>query len=116
MPSIDITAARPVSGAPIETAWGDAVHDAIEGIQSGSVVVPVSANGSGDLVVVFPRPFAAAPTVVASINSTTAVWFCNAVSISATQCTIRVVHREFSTSTTNLAASWAAMGTLASPG
>jgi pyruvate/oxaloacetate carboxyltransferase len=44
----NITAARPVAGQPIETAWGDQVHDAIEAdidiergeVTSGTLVSP----------------------------------------------------------------------------
>jgi len=35
----DITAARPVAGQPIETAWGDQMHDAMEGIPATGFVI-----------------------------------------------------------------------------
>lgn len=61
----DITAARPVSGTPIETGWGDQVHDAIEGIQSGKGTSVFSNAADGSVVaVVFPRAYTAPPVVL----------------------------------------------------
>ena len=58
---------RPTSGAPIETAWGDVAHDTIvaEDLQAG--FTDVVCNGiNTDKAIVFPRPFASAPVVVAT--------------------------------------------------
>jgi len=112
----DIAPPRPVSGSPIATAWGTAVHDAIEGMQAGAVVVNVSAAGSGDLAVTFPRAFTAAPQVLISIVTTTSVWYAVAHSVSATGFTYRAVHRDGTASTATLTANWLAIGSLATPG
>jgi hypothetical protein len=58
---------RPTSGAPIETAWGDVVHDSIvaQEIQVGSFNATFSASSlSGVVAAVFPHPFAGVPTVM----------------------------------------------------
>jgi hypothetical protein len=61
----DITAARPVAGQPIETVWGQQIHDAVEStfVQAGTVLIPA---GSGQGLVTFSAPFATTPTVVGS--------------------------------------------------
>lgn len=61
----DITSARPSSGSPVATAWGDEVHDQLEGIQAGTAVVPAGSGASGySVAVVFPRAYIAPPAVV----------------------------------------------------
>jgi len=64
----DITAARPTAGAPIESAWGDQVHDMLEGIQVGTVNIVVSAASTGTAVVTFPRAYATPPRVFVSVQ------------------------------------------------
>lgn len=62
----NIAAARPVAGQPIETAWGQNVHDAIESVlvQGGKVTVS-DGMGTTELTghVVFPVAFSADPAV-----------------------------------------------------
>lgn len=60
----DITAARPVSGAPVASAWGGQVHDLVEGVQAGVATIPTITAGNGTVAVVFPRAYASAPNVV----------------------------------------------------
>lgn len=61
----DIAATKPADGAPIDTAWGQQVHDAIEGIQSGSASVVFTASPtSAELTVTFPRAFIGGPIQV----------------------------------------------------
>ena len=64
--------ARPISGNPIDSAWGQVAHDmaVAQDVQSGSFTLThTAANLSNQLAVVFPRPFAAPPMVVmASVN------------------------------------------------
>jgi hypothetical protein len=88
----DITSPRPSSGQPIATAWGDEVHDQLEGIQVGTVNIPATSGTSATAVVVFPRPYAAPPKVFLALqsvatNSTAHAWISSA-GITATQCTI----------------------------
>jgi hypothetical protein len=63
----DILAARPVAGQPIETAWGQQVHDAIEAqtIVPGQAVVQGGA-ATNDVTVLYPA-FASVPRAVAMV-------------------------------------------------
>lgn len=64
----DIAAARPVAGQPIETAWGQNVHDAIEGapvVTFGTVSIDLAA-GIGTAVVQFGVVYATAHSVTAT--------------------------------------------------
>jgi len=61
----EITAARPVDGSPIETPWGQQVHDHIEFLPVmwiGEGVVPMVA-ADGYLQVFFPVAFSSIPIV-----------------------------------------------------
>ena len=54
----NITAARPVAGQPIETAWGDQVHDAIEAgidIERGEVTSGTLASPFAVINVIMAR-------------------------------------------------------------
>jgi hypothetical protein len=64
--------ARPVSGVPIESAWGQVAHDTAVAmdVQAGDIAVAVNAAVSGTAQVVFPRPFASPPIVVACYRDT----------------------------------------------
>jgi hypothetical protein len=60
--------ARPVSGVPIESAWGQVAHDTAvaQDIQAGKVAISVPAGGTRfDYTFTYPRPFASEPTFVA---------------------------------------------------
>lgn len=58
---------RPAAGAPIESAWGSIAHDTAvaQDIQAGVAAIAQTAVARFDYPLVFPRPFAAAPAVVA---------------------------------------------------
>ena len=108
----DLTADRPVSGTPIATTWGDQVHDAIEGIQIGSVPIPGSAS-TGTVTVTFARPYVANPVIVATIQgSSTGVWIVAVGSTSPTSFTLISSKRDGS-NVSNINAFWIAIGTLA---
>jgi hypothetical protein len=63
----DIGAARPVAGAPIETAWGQQAHDLIEGVQAGVGTVAFSNSSlSATFTITFPRPYLTPPIVLVS--------------------------------------------------
>lgn len=63
----------PAAGEPIAEAWGDVVHDSIVAmdIQVGEAVTPSTASGvdTSNVSVVFPRPFATPPIVLAGSKS-----------------------------------------------
>jgi hypothetical protein len=64
----DIAAVRPVAGQPIETAWGQQVHDAIELVpkfQKGHLLV-TSTGTSGEFSVTFSPAFAGEPVIIIS--------------------------------------------------
>jgi hypothetical protein len=64
----DITAARPLSGASIESAWGGQVHDSIEGIQAGNDSTTTTGATSSSKAIVFPRPYTATPMILVSVG------------------------------------------------
>lgn len=110
----DITAARPVSGTPIETGWGDQVHDAIEGIQSGFVDVTLTASATGTAAVTFARAYATAPAVVLVGNSVSAALVAKLSSStppSTTGFTAVVQHAAGTSTSATVRVYWIAVGT-----
>jgi 3-oxoacyl-(acyl-carrier-protein) synthase len=111
----DITSTRPASGAPIATAWGAEIHDAIEGIQSGtaSIVFAGGSNASADLTVTFPRAYAAPPAVVASPQVTSTAYVANIKAVTATGFTLAMSHKDAGSniSAVTLPCHWIAIGT-----
>jgi len=109
----DLTSTRPASGAPIATAWGAEVHDALEGLQSGYVQVVVAA-GVGQLVVTFPRPYASLPVVVATPAASSDAWIVSLNANSGTSYTgftLRVSHKTGSTANSGtINIMWIAVG------
>lgn len=65
----DLTPTRPADAAPVATDWGQAVHDMLEGIQTGFVDIVMSAASTATSAIVFPRAYASTPTVLVSVNS-----------------------------------------------
>lgn len=108
--------ARPTSGAPIESAWGDIVHDAIVAmdIQSGKAAATLpNAVLITNVAVTFPRPFAAPPIVVASVADagTSSVNFNAGVTgITATGCTLGVREVRETVTSQALSIGWIAYG------
>lgn len=105
----DIAAVRPASGEPIASAWGGAVHDAVEGIQTGTGLVTGSA-AVGTLAVVFPRAYAVAPTVVATPQSSAGTWIASVSGITTAGFNLHLYKRDGS-AISNLNVSWIAIGT-----
>jgi len=109
----DITATRPASGEPIATAWGDQVHDAIEGIQTGTVSVNITAGPTSWTVpVTFTRTYAVAPVAVATISSGSLVFWCSVENITTTGMTVRVTRKDETAqgATTTQVVQWVAIG------
>ena len=62
---------KPQPGDEITSPWGTSVADALNGIQTGTVVVTTSGSPPiGIVTVTFPRPYASPPVVMASGNGT----------------------------------------------
>lgn len=107
---------RPVSGAPIEAAWGDVVHDGVVAldIQSGIVNIVLNNTAISPVVVVtFPRPFASAPLVVATaINFSTSSVNHNVgvTATSPTTCSIGAREIREAAATGTLPVAWIAIG------
>jgi hypothetical protein len=105
---------RPADNAPVDTAWGDAVHDTVvaNDIQYGTTAISISASTQGSVTITFPRTFASTPVVVAIIVSTAGgalgLW-CQANVVSATQVTLRL-SAAASTTIAGVPVHWIAIG------
>lgn len=106
----DITATRPASAAVMESAWGQQVHDAIEGIQAGTATITLAAAATGTVTVTFPRAYSAPPTVVATHAGGGGTYFVNVGPITATTVVLTGAHRAGSATSVSLAATWVAVG------
>jgi hypothetical protein len=102
----------PAAGEPIAEAWGDVVHEQVvaQDIQSGAATVQCNAATAATLIVVFPRPFAAIPKVVATVNIGTTFWICMITSKTATQMSIQVTRKDGATATATVICDWMAIG------
>lgn len=105
----DIAAARPVAGQPIETAWGQQVHDAIEGL--AAVLTGTDSVTAATFTGSFSRAFAAPPTIVATVNQGAGVITVTA-SRTTTEYTFEVQNNDGSTPGGCLV-HWIAIGTFA---
>jgi len=106
----DIAAQRPAAGAPIESAWGGQIHDALEGIQSGKVTIAGVTTATGVTVTVtFPRAYSAPPVIaVGSPSTQVGVGLLN---ITATNFQMRAVRWDGSSSAYTGEYHWVAVGT-----
>jgi len=106
----DVGSARPVAGAPIATDWGQQIHDAVEGIQYGTVNVVMSGVGSATSVaVVFARPYAAPPIVVATVTNASTM-ITGTSGVTATQMQVSLRHYDNTAQTVTLPVHWIAIG------
>jgi len=108
----DIVAPRPAPGEAIASAWGGEVHDAIEGIQTGYVVVPATGSGVdvSTVVVTFPRAYTAPPTVVAGINAGTKFYMVMVTATTATTVTLQTTRKDGATPLAATGVNWIAIG------
>jgi hypothetical protein len=105
---------RPADNGPVDTAWGDAVHDTVvaQDWQSGSVTLSWAASSlSGVVTVTFPRAFSSAVGVIVvvsvlNVNFTVSVQ----AAPSASQVTIQGRRGDGSSQTTSIVAHWIATG------
>ena len=105
----DIAATRPATDEPVDTAWGQQIHDAVEGIQTGKVSM-VGLNNSTviNVVVTFPRAYTVAPHVVCVTASPACI--AGAVGVTTTGFTLAGYRLQTGGSTTQ-DAYWIANGT-----
>lgn len=107
----DLMSTRPSSGQPIATAWGDEVHDALEGIQAGSAVLTNANANAASLAIVFPRPYATPPIVVASVAANTTFNYALAHTATTTGVTLMTVRRDGVATSASITVHWIAIGT-----
>jgi len=108
---------RPQPGDEITSTWGQSVADSLNGIQVGSATIGISGASNGTVVVVFPKPYTAAPRVfltVASVSSNTQAhaWIASA-GVTATQVTVAAGRDDSTAVTATVVVGWMAVGTLA---
>jgi H-type lectin domain len=111
----DITAPRPVSGEPVATAWGQQVHDMLEGLQWGTASIVVSGASNGTAVVTFPRAYSAPPRVLltcqsVSSNTQAHAWIASA-GVTNTQVTVAAGRDDATTFSGTITVAWLAIGT-----
>ena len=108
----DITAQKPVSGAPIESGWGAEIHDAIEGIQYGRNSVVFAAASDANLVITFPRAYASTPAVIVSLDAgVTRALVGKATAVGTSGFTFQGQHTSGGTASGSVNFSWIAIGT-----
>lgn len=104
--------ARPIAGAPLESAWGQVAHDAVvaQDIQTGIGQVTFVASQTQQVVVVFPRPFASPPTVMANITTANRLWNVGVAAVTTTQMVVTVGHVDNVSSNSVVGFTWLAYG------
>ena len=109
----DITASRPVSGQPIETGWGDQVHDLIEGVQTGSLNITFAAGTTSPAVAItFPRAYITPPTVIVCLQASGALYYVDLETApTTTGVTVRAAHRDATATSVTVICHWIAVGT-----
>lgn len=102
----------PAAGEPIAEAWGDVVHDAVvaNDIQTGIGQVTFAASQTQQVVIVFPRPFAAPPTVMANITTANRLWNVGVAAVTTTQMVVTVGHVDNVSSNSVVGFTWLAYG------
>jgi hypothetical protein len=107
--------ARPTSGVPIESAWGQIAHDTAVAmdIQTGTVTVSLT-TATGSATVTFPRAFAGIPVVMAIVNhpgpSGSSAYFPLILNASTAQCVITLQEYQAAVRTTSIPVAWIAYG------
>lgn len=108
----DLTPTRPADAAPVATDWGQAVHDAIEGVQAGQITITSTTAVSADGTVTFPRAYSSAPFVALGVGGGN-TYLAGLVSLpTTTQAVIRIFKRDGSafTNGTQVIVQWVAVG------
>ena len=108
----DITATKPTAGAPIDTAWGQQVHDMLEGVQSGTVSTSLSsATVSGAVAITFPRAYATPPVVVVAPVAAGGLYHaCLDAAPTTTGALVRSAFRDNTAQTATIPVHWIAIG------
>ena len=111
----DIAAAKPTAGAPIDTAWGQQMHDAVEGIQYGSIATSLSsATVSGVVTITFPRPYAVPPAVILTPIAAGGLFHADMETApTTTGVAVRSAYRDNTAVSASVPIHWIAIGVLA---
>lgn len=104
--------ARPTSGTPIESLWGQVAHDTAvaQDIQSGVVNVSINAAQSGNYALTFPRPFGGVPLVFVAQAANSNGYIVAVGTAWSTGVTITAGLRATGTGTATIAVNWLAIG------
>jgi hypothetical protein len=89
------------------------VHDAIEGMQAGTVAITVPTGGFAQTIVSFTRAYATPPIVVASPMLESDGWVAVVGTVTATTVKLRVSTKLGGTQSGSLSCNWIAIGTVA---
>ncbi|MCJ7550081.1 MAG: hypothetical protein MUQ30_10405 [Anaerolineae bacterium] len=115
----EITAARPVAGQPIETAWGDQMHDAMEALPSTlrgfQVIAAPNTPGTSAVLPFAGATFISQPTVMvsAAVQDTSGMIVAGVSAITTTGFTCYIERSNGLNITTGTTIYWVAVGTLA---
>jgi hypothetical protein len=104
--------ARPVSGNVVDSAWGQVAHDTAvaQDVQAGTLSAVFSAASSVIVALVFPRPFASPPVVVAAGAANNATIIATVGGVTATGCNVIASNRDAASTTGTFAVAWMAYG------
>jgi hypothetical protein len=104
--------ARPTSGVPIETAWGQVAHDTAvaQDIQAGSISITLTAAASANGTVTFPRAFASPPTVVVAQAGGSSGYIVAVSGATTGQCVVTLGTRAGGTASATIPVTWIAYG------
>lgn len=104
--------ARPVSGEPIDSTWGQLVHDEVVAreLQSGRVSVTLSNAVTAQLAVSFSPAFASAPQVVVTAESSAGTHIAGITGLGLSGFTIVVFRRDGANVVNDVFVNWMANG------
>lgn len=105
--------ARPTSGAPVGTDWGQVAHDTAvaQDIQAGQTTTTHSGNATSNAVtVVFPRPFASPPRVTFGCSNFNYAAAANGSPPTASQVVVQTYRISGVAATGSVVVDWVAVG------
>lgn len=104
---------RPASGAVVESAWGQVVHDTAvaQDIQVGQATTSHAANRiSGTITITFPRPFASPPRVIYTTTNFNYAAAADGSVPTATSCKLVTYRLDGTAPTASVPVDWIAIG------
>jgi hypothetical protein len=109
----DITTPQP--GDEILANWGQSVADALNGMQMGTVQISMSNQSNNIVLITFPKPYAAPPTILVAMGPGNGYAWIAAYTDNLNGLTFKAIafHRAATSSTATVTVSWLAIGDLA---